>query len=157
MVPVGAGDEIGAWASLSRDLLAQGKVAEAREALSRGLKLADLRDFPLLALPMEVLEARISAAEARPGAMGKAGLTAAAHKLHAVSQRAAQLGLYRIQREAQLALGEVELRLNAGAARVQLARLAVEARGRGFELLARQAEQKVAGGNVTVAVSRPNR
>ena len=135
------GDEIGALTSLSRNLLAQGKAGEAQDALARAFKLADLHEFPLLMLPMELLQARATAAAAKPGARGKSEMTAAAQKIRTVIQEAHRLGLYSIECEARLGLGEIELKLNPASARAELSTLAAESRFRGFALVARQAEQ----------------
>jgi len=134
------GDEIGAFTTLSRVLLEQGKITEAQDAISRGLKLADLHEFPLLLLPLQTLQARASAAAAKPGATGKSELAAAAQKVRAVIQQAHQLGLYSVECEARLALGEIELKLNSAMARAELTALASESRDRGFMLISRQAE-----------------
>jgi len=147
------GDEIGALTSLSRILLAQEKAREAQDALSRTFKLADLHEFPLLLLPLQTLQARANAAMAKPGATGKSELAAAAQKVRAVIQQAHQLGLYSVECEARLALGEIELKLNSATARAELTALASESRDRGFMLISRQAEG-ILGAAGAVAVTR---
>lgn len=140
-----AGNEIGGYQSLARALLAEGKIAEAQGAITHAFKLADLRQFPVIELPLRLVQARVSAAAARPGQAGRSSLNAAAKLMRDLIQRSQQLGLYSDSCEARLALGEVELKINPVSGRAQLTTLATEARNRGFELLARQAEQAVAG------------
>jgi hypothetical protein len=62
-----------------------------------------------------------------------------------VIQKSQQLGLYNTNCEARLALGELGMKLDPASGRAQLVSLAAETRSRGLELLARQAEQAVAG------------
>jgi eukaryotic-like serine/threonine-protein kinase len=135
-----AGDEIGALTSLSRNLLAQGKVSEAQEALGRALKLADLREFPLFLLPLRILDGQAKATAANSGAAGKGEAAEAAQKIRGVIQQAHRLGLYSMECEARLALGEVELKSTPTFARAELSGLASESRGRGLGLIAREAE-----------------
>ena len=66
----------------------------------------------------------------------------AAEKLRGVIAQAHRLGMYMIENEARLALGEIELKSNAASARGNLTTLASDARGRGFALLAMQAERR---------------
>lgn len=139
--------EVAAHTSLGRALLAQGKAAEAQDALGRGGKLADLREFPLYALPLKVLQAKIDAAKARFD--GKAGdqSLGAAQALRAAIQQAHRLELYSIECEARLSLGEIELTADP-AARAGLIALGLEARTRGFKSLAQRA-QSVAARNIS--------
>ena len=137
-------EEIGACTSLARALLAQGKVADAQDAVGRGRRLADLRDFPLYGLPLDILQARIEAAKVMSEGSGKSQLAGATRTLRPVIQLARRLGLYSIECEARLSLGEIELTTNSVAARADLAALGLELRSRGFTWLAKQAEAKVA-------------
>jgi len=137
------GDEVGGYTSLGRLLLARKKVTEARETTAHALKLADLGQFPVLNLPLQLLQARVRAAAALPGVAGRNDLTIAARQIRTVIQKSQQLGLYDINCEARLALGELELRLNFSSGRAQLTSLAAETRSRGLELIARQAEQAI--------------
>ncbi len=152
-----AGEELGGYTSLGRLLLAQRKVAEAREATAHALKLADLHQFPVLNLPLQLLQARIRAAAALPGVAGRNDLTIAARQIRAVIQKSQQLGLYNINCAARLALGELELQLNSSSGRAQLISLAAETHSRGLELIARQAEQAIPKANVVVAANKPAR
>src|SRR5260370_39189207 len=152
-----AGEELRGDAALGRLLLAQGKVAEAREAIAHALKLADLHQFPVLNLPLQLLQERVRAAAALPGVRGRNDLTIAALQIRAVIQKSQQLGLYNINCEARLALGELEMQLNSSSGRAQLTSLAAEPRGRGRELIARQAAEAITRPTVLVAPNKPAR
>ncbi len=134
-----AGEEIGGYTSLARALLAQGKVPEARDAIARASQFADLHEFPVLVLPLEILQARAAAVSARPGARERSDLIAAAQKLRAALQEAHLLGAYSIECDARLALGEVETKVNSASGRAQLRALADETHRRGMDLVTRQA------------------
>jgi eukaryotic-like serine/threonine-protein kinase len=146
-----AGDEIGGYTSLSRALLAESKLAEARDAIDHASKLSDLREFPALSLPLQLLHARVTAAAARPGPPGRNDLNLASQEMRAVILKSQQLGLYNINCEARLALGKLQLESNPALARSQLAALASEARSHGLELFARQAEAAAATPGSAVA------
>jgi hypothetical protein len=74
-----------------------------------------------------------------------------------VMQKSQQLGLYKINCEARLALGELELQLNSSSGRAHLISLAAETRSRGLDLIARQAEQAIAKASAVVAANEPAR
>lgn len=150
------GDEISGYTSLSRVLLAQAKVPEAREAITHAYRLASLNEFPVLALPLQILRVRATTA-AKPGTAGNNDLAAAGREIRAVIQQSHRLGLYTTEGEARLALGESEMRLNPASGHAQLAALATETRSRGLELLARQAEQAITTAGSVVAASKPAR
>jgi hypothetical protein len=82
-------------------------------------------------------------------------LTIVARQIRAVIQKSQQLGLYNINCEARLVLGEMELQLNSSSGRAQLISPAAETRSRGLELIARQAEQAITRANVVVAANKP--
>jgi len=132
-------DLANAYLLLSRVLLQQGKLEEARDAFARAVKLSRTNPAPALKLPLAMQHARL---EIAPGnAVSGMTLTAARRELHAVAASAAKLGYYRIQCEARLELSEIEAKINPDASRAQLTSLAAEARSRGLELVARKAEQ----------------
>lgn len=139
-----AGDEIGGYTSLSRTLLEEGKLAETRDAITHAFTLSDLREFPALDLPLQLLRARLTAAAAKPGTAGHNELNAAAQEMRIVVLKSQHLGLYNLNCEARLALGKLQLQVNPALGRSQLARLAAETRSHGLELFARQAEQAMA-------------
>jgi DNA-binding winged helix-turn-helix (wHTH) protein/tetratricopeptide (TPR) repeat protein len=138
-----AGDEIGGYTSLSRALLAEGKIGEARDALVHAGKLSDLHEFPALDLPLQLLHARVSAAAAKSGAAGRSDLNRAAQEMRSVILKSQQLGFYNINCEARLAVGKLQLETNPASGRSQLTSLASETRGHGLELFARQAEAAI--------------
>jgi DNA-binding winged helix-turn-helix (wHTH) protein/tetratricopeptide (TPR) repeat protein len=149
-------DTISGYTSLSRVLLAQAKVPEAREAITHAYRLASLNEFPVLSLPLEILQVRATTA-AKPGIAGNNDLAAAGRDIRAVIQQLHRLGLYITECEARLALGELKMRLNPASGHAQLAALATETRSRGLELLARQVEQAISTADSVVAADKPVR
>ena len=141
-------DSSSAWTSLSRALLMQGKLEEARKAAQFGAKLSLTSSDPLLRLPAEIEQARVEMASA-----GTAQLLAAQKRLNSVITKARRLGYYNIESQARLALGERELRSNTSLGRRDLLALAAEARDHGLELLARQAESALPHANVVAQTS----
>jgi hypothetical protein len=75
------------------------------------LKLAD-HQFPVLNLPLQLLQTRVRAAAALPAGARRNDLTIVARQIRAVIQKSQQLGLYNINCEARLVLGEMGLQLN---------------------------------------------
>jgi DNA-binding winged helix-turn-helix (wHTH) protein/tetratricopeptide (TPR) repeat protein/TolB-like protein len=143
-------DSSSAYTLLSRALLMQGKVDEARTAAQRGAELSLTSSDPALRLPAEIQQARVEIATAGDKA-GKMGT--ALQRLHAVIANAKRLGYYNIECEARLALGELELKLNSSLGQKHLKVLASETRSHGFELLARKAEHAASSG-VVIAENR---
>jgi DNA-binding winged helix-turn-helix (wHTH) protein/tetratricopeptide (TPR) repeat protein len=129
-------DSSSAYTLLSRALLMQGKLDQARTAAQRGSELSLTSSDPALKLPAEIQQARIEAASAET----ETKRLAASQRLQAVIASANRLGYYNIECQARLALGDLELKLNPSLGRKQLTALTTETRARGFELLARQAE-----------------
>jgi eukaryotic-like serine/threonine-protein kinase len=140
-----AGDEINGYTSLSRALLAEGKTEEATQSIAHALQLADLRPFPALSLPLQLLHARVTAASAKPGSQAGARLNTASEEMRRVIGESQKLGLYTINCEARLALARLRSDTNGAALRDQLQALAAEARSHGLELLARDAEKTASG------------
>jgi DNA-binding winged helix-turn-helix (wHTH) protein/tetratricopeptide (TPR) repeat protein len=150
------GEEIGGYTSLSRALLAQGRTLEARDAIRQAMRFADLREFPVLELPLEILDARAIGMGAKPGGAGRADLSVAALKLRGAMEESHRLGLYMTECEARLALGEVEMKLDPAAGRAQLNELAAETHARGYDLYSRQAQQALSMASSSVAANRLN-
>jgi len=130
----------GAYTLLSRTLLAQGRLEEARKAVQHAAELGRNSPDPALTLPLAIQNARIETVAAAPGAAGRAALAAARHQLLAAIATAHQRGYYQIECEARLALGEAQLKANLSSGRSQLETLEKETHERGLELLSRKAQ-----------------
>jgi hypothetical protein len=117
---------------LSRALLQQGKVDEARSAVAEAIRLSEKSQDVTVRIPLMLDHAYVMAAGNDPGGAettAQEGLT-----------QARNLGLARLQLEASLALGQIQIRgPNRAAGRAQLQKLEKTARARGFELIARKA------------------
>jgi serine/threonine protein kinase/tetratricopeptide (TPR) repeat protein len=127
-----ADEEIFAQSMLSRALLQQGKVDEARTAIAEAVRLSEKSQDVTVRIPVMLDHAYVMAA-------GKnlRGAEAAAHE---ALTRARALGLFRLQLEAALALGQIQMTgPNPTASRARLQALEKSARAKGFELIARQA------------------
>ena len=135
------GEELAGYQSLCRALLAQGKLKESGEAISQAAHLLDLQEFPVMSLPVELLQARVRAASAISTG---ADLTLAERDLRSIAQRASQIGDYLVEVEAKVALGELEMRTTPKVGRVHLTSLVRDARDHGFALYAKQAEATLA-------------
>lgn len=130
---------------LSRALLMQGKLDEAQKTVQRGAQLSLTSSDPALRLPAEIQQARVEmAVKSSAGAHESSGPSSALSRLQTVIATARSLGYYNIEEEARLAAAELQLPISASSARKQLTQLAAEARGRGFEQTAREAEQALA-------------
>ncbi len=134
-------DELAAATVLTRALLAQGQLAEARGVAERARGLARDSQNPAIRLAFAVADARLAATGEDARAL---------HGLDAAIAEAEQLGLLELELEARLALGEIEIasgtRDDAGVAgHARLQALAREAGSAGFGLIAHAA--KAADGN----------
>jgi eukaryotic-like serine/threonine-protein kinase len=143
-------DASSAYTLLSRVLLMQGKLNEARAAAKRGAELSLTSSDPALKLPAEIQQARLEIASPENG---RVNLAAATRRLQSVIAIANRLGYYKLECEARLVLGELELKNSSPTAHRDLKALANEAHSRGLELIARQAESAMTGATV-VAQSR---
>src|SRR6185437_8513095 len=132
-------DELHAESDLSRALLHEGKIAEARKVISDASALARPIGDPALKLPVAIMDARIEAAELSSRAKFQPDLSDPRRKLQNVLSSAHQLGYYEIECDARLALAELELRTAPAAARSQLALLAEQAHDRGLNLVSNKA------------------
>jgi DNA-binding winged helix-turn-helix (wHTH) protein/tetratricopeptide (TPR) repeat protein/TolB-like protein len=128
----GSPDAAAAYVLLSRALLMEGKVEEARSAAQHGTDMSRRSLDPMLRIPAAIQSARVEAAGGQR--------SGAASTLRTAVEEARRLGYYGIECEARLALGELELRSSLRAGRARLEVLAKESRDRGFGLVARQAE-----------------
>jgi DNA-binding winged helix-turn-helix (wHTH) protein/tetratricopeptide (TPR) repeat protein len=145
-------DLIGAHTLLSRVLLDQGKVEEARKAIDRATELSRASTDPALKIPAAIQAARVAIS----GTDQKAS-KAARRALLATFNTAKKLGYYDLECEARFSLSELNLKSNPSAARNQLSQLSAEARNHGMELLARRAEKAAAAGASEVALNKSNK
>jgi eukaryotic-like serine/threonine-protein kinase len=133
-------DSTSAYTILSRTLLLEGKLDEARKAIEHAGALSRTSPDPALRLPVAIQSARIKIAMAHGG--GTASSPAIIRdELRAVVTTAKRLGYYAIECEARLALGELDSMTSPSAGREQLAAVASKSRTHGLELLARQADR----------------
>jgi tetratricopeptide (TPR) repeat protein len=131
----GAGDpsdEALAWATIAESLIAQNKVLEAKSAIDNMMPL-----LPLLGVA-DRLGVQIVAARARAASDGvQDGLTS----LQMTISEAHDRGLYRLELEARLAHGEIEVSSGEKSrGNTYLIALEKEARAKGYTLVARNAK-----------------
>jgi len=129
-------EEIFAQSMLSKALLQQGKLDEAGVAVAEAVRLSEKSQDVLIRIPVILDHAYVMAA-------GK-NLSGAETAAQEALNRARNLGLFRLQLEASLALGQIQVTgrsHSAGRARLQI--LEKTARAKGFELIA----GKAANGN----------
>jgi eukaryotic-like serine/threonine-protein kinase len=133
------GDEIATSAVLARALLAKGDVAEAQRVVGRAIRLVDLRKFPTLRTPLQIMHARAELL-AEKGTASK-DQAAALSELRKVADETKTLGLFEINLEARLAAAEGEMKMGHEPARAQLAALVKDSRSHGFVHVAVRAER----------------
>jgi serine/threonine protein kinase/tetratricopeptide (TPR) repeat protein len=127
-----ADNEIQAESVLSRSLLQQGKLDDAQKTIARALILAKKSSNVIVRLPLQIQNAFTQAAAKNQ--------LAAERLARSAMVESSKLGLIRIELEAALALGEIEmLRKNPDAGRNRLADTEKAARARGFDFIARKA------------------
>ncbi len=142
-------DEIRAETDLSRALLMEGKVGDARKAISGAVALSRTMRDPSLRLPVQIQDARVRVAELTSYAKTKPDLLEPRRQLLEATMAAGRLGYYGIECQGRLALGELELRLTPATGRSDLRRLADEAHRRGLDLVSRKAAKLVTPGPLT--------
>jgi eukaryotic-like serine/threonine-protein kinase len=136
-----AGEELGGYLTLGQALLAQGKISDSKKMIQRAKKLTDLRAFPVLGMPLELLELRVDGAEASASPRrSEGGLLSVQRGLKSLIQRAHQIGFYTLECEARLALADVESKLSPAFGIAHLSALSQQARDRGFILYADEAD-----------------
>ena len=117
---------------LSRALLQQGKLTEARSAMGEAFRLSQKSRDVLIRIPVTIDHAQLLAAEDNLG-----GAEATAQD--ALTQ-ARNLSLFRVQLEASLALGKVQMqKRNPATGRKRLEDTEESARSKGFGLIAQEA------------------
>lgn len=124
--------EIFAQSMLSRALLQQGKVDDARSAITEAVRLSEKSQDVTVRIPVILDHAYVMAAGKN---LGTAETTA-----QKALTLARNLGLFRLQLEASLALGQIQMTgPNPAVGRARLDALEKSARAKGFELIARKA------------------
>jgi tetratricopeptide (TPR) repeat protein len=127
-------EEIYAQSTLSRALIQLGRVNEAGAAIAEAARLSKKSQNVIVRILVMPNRADVMAA-------GQDFLNAERVAQQAVAQ-ARTVGLVRLELEASLALGQIQMRANKpAAARARLQELDKSARARGFELIARKAAQ----------------
>jgi DNA-binding winged helix-turn-helix (wHTH) protein/tetratricopeptide (TPR) repeat protein len=141
-------DTASGYLVLSRALLAEGKLDEAREAVKRAAELTVTSPDPAMKLPIAIQTARVergAALKARDHAL----VANSIQKLRSLIASAKKLGYYEIECEARLDVAEAELRIDPARARSQLEILEKETHTRGLEFLSHKAQG-------LIAVSQPS-
>ncbi|MGA9899909.1 MAG: protein kinase [Terriglobales bacterium] len=124
--------EIFAQSMLSRALLQQGKIGEASSAIAEAVRRSEKSQDVTVRIPVMLDHAYVMAA-------GK-NLAGAANTAQDALNRARDLGLFRLQLEASLAIGEIQLQgKNPNLGRKRLEETEKNAHSKGFELIARKA------------------
>ena len=142
-----------ACVTLSSAMLAQGKAEEAEAAVQRAAKFGTATPDPAVRLPIAIQRARVAVARvAQKGS--ETVLAGARQELRSTIATAKNLGYYRIELDARVALAELEMKANPQYGRAQLEGLVALARGRGLELIARQSEQLIASAKAAVAANK---
>lgn len=131
-------DTATAYTVLSRALLMEGKLDEARKSVQHATELSLASPDPELKLPIGIQTARIEAVASQK-VKDHAGLAAAVQRLRSVIASAKKLGYYQIQCEARLARAEAELRTDPAAGISRLKILEKETHERGLALLSQKA------------------
>lgn len=146
-------DATTAYTDLSRALLMEGKIDEARKAIQHASEISAKSTDPTLKIPVSIQTARVEMATASHGSPNAA---LANQELQSAIRTARKFGYYNLECEARLALGELEAKTTPAFGQTQLEALAAETRSRGFEFVARRAEQAASAGTA-VAVNKPSR
>jgi DNA-binding winged helix-turn-helix (wHTH) protein/tetratricopeptide (TPR) repeat protein len=134
-LPVG---ETGAWCTLARALLAQGKATDAKEAMRHARSLAAKSQHPEVLWQTAITAARIATAEKDFGRTAAAA--AASKELASVITKSRELGYMGIQLDARLALAEIEMKSGqTTAGRSRLTAIEADAKAKGYNLIARKA------------------
>lgn len=132
-------DTASGYLVLSRALLAERKLDEAREAVKRAAELTLTSPDPAMKLPIAIQTARVERAAAEKP-RNHAGVASSIQKLRSVIASAQKLGYYEIECEARLELAEAELKDDQVRARSQLEILEKETHKRGLEFLSHKAQ-----------------
>ncbi len=143
-------DAASAYTHLSRALLMQGKLDEARTTIERAIQLNAANPGPALKIPASIQKIRVAVAN---GSASNSAVT----ELRSLSLQSKKLGYFNLECDARLALGEAQLRTGGSAGRSELVSLASDARTHGFELVARRAETALSGTGAVAALQKSGR
>jgi eukaryotic-like serine/threonine-protein kinase len=132
-------DSANAYIELSRALLIEGKLGDARKAIQHATDLTRTSPDPALKFSIAIQTARVMLAAIRQNDAGHPTLAAVRQQLHSTSDAARRLGYYKAECESRLVLGELEIKANPGFGRAQLTQLAAEAHQHGMEMISRKA------------------
>ncbi len=149
-------DSTSAYIELSRMLLMEDKLPDARRAIQHAAELSRTSPDPGLKLPIAIQTARVMLSAVRENERGHPTLVAVRQQIRAASDTAKKVGYYRQECESRLLLGELEMKTNSELGRSELTRLAAEAHEHGMELIARKATALAAGTSGTAMVVAPN-
>jgi hypothetical protein len=127
-------DDLTGHVLLSRCLLAQARITEAKTVLDEVRAAAARNQSPAMNLIFTIADARVKSAQNL-----RTSLRAVRSQLMNAKETARRLGLTLLEYEARLALGEAETKAKAAAGSQSLNLLERDARARGFELIARKA------------------
>jgi DNA-binding winged helix-turn-helix (wHTH) protein/TolB-like protein len=131
-------DETQAWCALARALLAQGKVAEAKDAVEHARSLVAKSQNPEIRWRTAIAAARIDTA-GKDAAHSADGI-AARKELAAIIAKSRELSYQGIELDARLALAEIEMKSGQIAAgRARLDTIEADAKAKGYNLVARKA------------------
>ena len=131
-------DETGAWCVLARALLAQGKAADAKDAVQHARSLAAKSQNPNIRWQTAITAARIETAERNLAHSPAAD--ASRKELATIITKSRELGYLGVELDARLALAEIEMKsgqTTAGGA--HLATIEADAKAKGYNLVARKA------------------
>jgi DNA-binding winged helix-turn-helix (wHTH) protein/tetratricopeptide (TPR) repeat protein len=136
-------DAASGYLVLSRALLAEGKLDEAREAVKRAAGLTVTNTDLAMKLPIAIQTARVEGGAVEK-ARDHARVASAIQKLRSAIVSAKKSGYYEIECEARLDVAEAELRIDPARARSQLEILEKETHERGLEFLSHKAQGLIA-------------
>jgi eukaryotic-like serine/threonine-protein kinase len=131
-------DETLTWCILARALLAEGKPAEAKDAMQHARALAAKSQNPEIRWRTAITAARIETAEKNLAQSAAADATR--KELAKIITKSRELGYLGVELDARLALAEIEMKagqLTAG--RAHLAAIEADAKAKGYNLVARKA------------------
>jgi eukaryotic-like serine/threonine-protein kinase len=134
-----AASMVAANVALSRALLMQGRIEEARRTLVLARELSRSSSDPTQRLPVAIQDARVTFAAACAGVGQPCDAAGARGQLQSAISTARRQGYFVLECDARLALGEIELKANPRLGRSELEVLVKETHERGLGLISREA------------------